>query len=74
MHIKNRSSFRLYFWRKKSRAWVSAVGKGLLAPSLTRGIVWLDRALALAQACLPHLREHIVVSFAKQGVYREVCI
>lgn len=54
--------------------WVSAAGKGLLAPSLTRGIVWLDRALALAQACLPHLREHIVVSFAKQGVYREVCI
>lgn len=43
---------------------VSTAGKGLLAPSLTRGIVWLDRALALAQACPPHLREHIVVSFA----------
>lgn len=43
---------------------MSAAGKGLLAPSLTRGIVWLDRALALAQACPPHLREHIVVSFA----------
>lgn len=43
---------------------MSAAGKGLFVPSLTRGIVWLDRALALAQACLPHLRGDIVVSFA----------
>ena len=43
---------------------VSAAAKGLPFPSLTWGIVWLDGALALTQACLPHLREHIVVSFA----------